>query len=176
MVRLLRVVVLGLGALVILTVLVGLFLPRTWSVERSRLLRATPERVQRELEDLRTWPSWTPWSKERDPSLVITFDGPERGPGARMSWEGQVLGSGSLTITRAQPAAGVEYEIQIRGVDEGSRGAVRLAAEPAGSRVTWTDGGQLGWNPMMRLFAPLLSAKLGHDFDEGLGRLAARVE
>jgi len=176
MFRLLRVVVLGLGALVILFVLVGLFLPRTWSVERSRLLRATPERVQKELEDMRTWPSWTPWSAERDPTLVVTFDGPERGPGARMSWEGQRLGFGSLTLTRTHPAAGVEYEIQFRGVEQGTRGAIRMTPEPAGARVTWSDGGALGWNPMMRLFAPLFTAKLGHDFDEGLSRLAARVE
>ena len=116
MFRLLRVVVLGLGALVILIVLIGLFLPRTWTVERSRLVRATPERVQKELEDLRTWPSWTPWSKERDATLAVTFDGPERGTGARMSWEGQRLGFGSLTLTNAHPGAGIEYEIQFRGV------------------------------------------------------------
>lgn len=181
MFRLLRVIVLGLGALVLLTVLVGLFLPRTWSVERSRLVRATPERVQKELEDLRTWPEWTPWSKRRDESLVLTFDGPERGPGSRLSWEGQLLGFGSLTLTRVlgtpgAGAAGVEYEIQFRGVEQGSRGAIRLTAEPAGSRAVWSDGGELGWNPMMRLFAPLFAAKLGHDFDESLGRLAARVE
>jgi hypothetical protein len=176
MIRPLRVVVLGLGALVILSVLIGLFMPRTWTVERSRLVRATPERVQKELEDLRTWPEWTPWSRERDPSLAVTFDGPERGPGARMSWVGQRLGFGSLTLTRVHPLGGVEYEIQFRGVDQGTQGAVTIAAEPAGSRLTWKDGGDLGWNPMMRLFTPVFTAKLGHDFDECLARLATRVE
>lgn len=176
MVRILRVLVLGFGALVILVVAVGVFLPRSWSVERSRLLRATPERVQRELEDLKTWPEWTLWSRRGDESLVVTFDGPDHGPGARMSWEGQKLGFGSLTLTRAEPGAGVEYEIQFRGVDQGTRGALKLAAEPAGTRVTWRDGGELGWNPMTRVFAPLIAAKLGQDFDTALARLAARTE
>jgi hypothetical protein len=79
---------------------------------------------------------------------------PERGPGARMSWVGQRLGFGSLTLTQVHPAGGVEYELQFRGVDQGTKGALRIAAEPAGSRLTWSDGGELGWNPMMRLFAP----------------------
>jgi hypothetical protein len=176
MIRALRLLVLLFGFGVLVVVLVGLFLPKTWSVERNRLVRAAPERLQAELEDLHTWPAWTPWSQERDASLQIRYDGPARGAGARMSWQGQVLGGGSLTITRATPGLGVEYEIVFAGVDQPARGAVVLAAEPAGTRVTWRDGGELTWNPMHRVLRPVLEAKLGRDFDDGLARLAARVE
>lgn len=157
-------------------VVIGAFLPRTWSVERSRTLRAPPERVQETLEDLRTWDAWTPWSKARDPSVQVTFDGPPRGAGSRMSWEGQLLGFGSLTLVQATPGAGVEYEILFRGVDQGTRGSLALVPDPAGTRITWRDGGELGWNPIMRVFAGLLEAKLGVDFDDGLARLAGLVE
>lgn len=176
MIRLLRILVLGVGLLVVVTVVVGMFMPRAWSVERTRVLRAPPERVQESLEDLRTWSEWTPWSTARDGTLQVTFDGPPRGAGARMSWEGQLLGFGSLTLVKADPAAGVEYELRFRGVDEPSHGSIALASDAAGTRVTWRDGGELGWNPLMRLFAPLFEAKLAQDFDDGLARLARIAE
>ncbi|MBL8862979.1 MAG: SRPBCC family protein [Planctomycetes bacterium] len=174
MTRLLRLLVLGTGLLVVVAVVVGLFMPRSWSVECTRVLRAPQERVQAELLDLRNWEHWTPWSRTRDETLVVTFDGPATGVGSRMSWEGQRLGFGSLTLTAAH--AGVEYEIAFRGVDQRTRGALALAPDPAGVRITWRDGGELGWNPIMRLFAPLFEAKLAQDFGAGLGRLALRVE
>jgi hypothetical protein len=174
MVRFLRLLVLGTGLLVVVIVVVGLFMPRSWSVERTRVVRAPAERVQAEVADLHTWEHWTPWSTSRDASLVVTFDGPPAGTGARMSWEGQRLGFGDLTLLAAE--RGVEYEIAFRGVDQRTRGAILIEPDPAGARVTWRDGGELGWNPMMRLFAPVLEAKLGQDFEAGLGRLALRVE
>ncbi len=176
MLRLLRILVLGIGLTVIVLVVLGVFMPSTWSVERSRILRAPPEHVQVTLENLRTWEAWTPWSKSRDGTLVVTFDGPPTGTGARMSWEGQLLGFGSLTLVKATPGAGVEYEIQFRGVEQGTRGSIALSPDPAGTRAIWKDGGELGWNPIMRLFTPLFAAKLGEDFDQGLGQLARIVE
>lgn len=176
MIRLLRILVLGAGFLVLATVAVGLFMPRSWSVECARTLRAPPERVQESLEDLGTWSIWTPWSKSRDPSLAVTFDGPPRGVGSRMSWEGQLLGFGSLTLVKATPPHGIEYELQFSGVDQITRGSIALAPDPAGTRITWKDGGELGWNPLMRLFSPLFEAKLTQDFEAGLSRLAGIVE
>lgn len=176
MLRLLRFALLGVGLLVIGVVVLGAFMPGTWSVERSRVVRAAPERVQEVVEDLHTWDAWTPWSTSVDKDLKLTFDGPPRGAGARMSWEGQMHGFGSLTLVKATPAAGIEYEIQFRGVDQVTHGSVALAPDPAGTRITWKDGGELGWNPIMRLFSGLLEAKLGSDFDAGLSRLALLVE
>lgn len=175
MIRLLRFLVVGVGLLVLAVVVVGMFLPRSWSVERTRTMRAPPERVQEFLEDLKTWDAWTPWSKTRDGTLVVTYDGPPRGAGSRMSWEGQLLGFGSLTLVKSSPQ-GVAYEIQFRGVEQVTHGALALAPDPTGARVTWTDGGELGWNPIMRVFAPLFEAKLATDFDAGLSRLALLAE
>jgi hypothetical protein len=176
MVRALRLLVLVFGLGVLAIVVIGSFLPGSWSVERTRLVRAAPAALQTELEDLRSWPAWTPWSRERDGSLEVQFDGPERGAGARMSWTGQILGRGSLTLTEAEPGRGVRYEVLFHGTDQPARGAIELAPEPAGTRVIWRDGGELGWNPMMRVFSPLFVKKLASDFDAGLEKLAQRVE
>ncbi len=176
MLRLLRIVVLGTGLFVLAVVLIGFFMPGSWSAERARTLSAPPEKVHAVLADLRTWGEWSHWTKQRDPSAVFTFDGPERGAGSRMSFEGQILAFGSVTIVKAEPARGVEYEIRFKGVDEVTRGSILLEPGSAGTRVVWREGAELGRNPMMRMFSPLMSAKLGQDFGAGLEKLAARVD
>ncbi len=176
MIRLLRILILGAGLTVLVLVVLGAFMPRTWSVERSRILHVPPDLVQPTLVDLHTWGAWTPWSKSNDDSVQFTFDGPPTGVGARMTWEGQILGFGSLTLTQADPGAGVEYDLQFRGVDQPTHGSIALAPDPGGTRVIWKDGGELGWNPIQRLFTPVFEAKLSHDFDDGLERLARIVE
>jgi len=176
MLRFLRFLVIGVGLLVLAIVLIGSFMPGSWSADGSRVLRAPPERVQAALEDLHTWPEWTHWSPAIDGSAKLTFDGPPRGVGARMSWEGQILGFGSITLLAARPGGGVDYELTMAGVDGVTRGSITLEPDPAGTRATRREGAELGWNPMMRLFAPLLSAKLRRDFDAGFEKLARVVE
>src|SRR5205085_10440445 len=105
------------------------------------------------VEDLHTWSGWTNWSTERDASAKFTFDGPPRGTGARMSFEGQILGFGSVTIVRATPGAGLEYEVEFRGADHVAHGSLTLAPDVVGTRVVWKDGGELGWNPIQRMFS-----------------------
>lgn len=176
MLRLLRFLVVGTGLLVLAIVLVGFFMPGSWSAERSRTLRAPPEKVHAVLEDLRSWSAWSHWTTQRDGSAVFTFDGPDKGAGSRMSFEGQILAFGSVTLVKADPPRGVEYEIRFRGVDEVTRGSILLEPDGTGTRATWREGGELGRNPIMRMFSPLMSAKLGQDFAGGLERLEARVE
>jgi hypothetical protein len=48
-----------------------------------------------------------------------------------------------------------------------------LEPSALGSRATWTDGGELGFDPIPRLFAGLFEAKLAQDFQEALGKLEA---
>lgn len=177
MIRALRFFVLAVGLFVLAVVVLGAFLPRSWEADATRVLRAPPERVQAALEDPRAWPEWSHWSRTIDNSAQLTFDGPPTGPGARLSWEGQMLGFGSLTIVAARPGSGgVEYEVRMRGVDEATRGSIVLAPDPLGTRATRSEGGELGWNPMMRVFAPLFVAKLRRDFDAGFDKLARVVE
>jgi uncharacterized protein YndB with AHSA1/START domain len=178
MIRALRFFVLAVGLFVLVVVVLGVFLPRSWEAESTRVLRAPPERVQAALEDLRTWPEWSHWSRTIDNTAQLTFDGPPTGPGARLSWaEGQMLGFGSLTLVAARPGSGgVEYEVQMRGVDELTRGSIVLVPDALGTRATRREGGELGWNPMMRVFAPLFTAKLRRDFDVGFEKLARVVE
>ncbi len=157
------------GALVIFVV-VGLLLPGTWSVERSRTISAPVESVFPLLADLQQWELWTHW-----PELRGRTDGPLSGAGATRSWDDPQYGSGVLTVTAVESDRLVSYEVS---VDDGAiRISGRLALEgvPGGSRVTWTEEGDFGWNPLLAYMALTMDRMQGTELEKSLDRLAAAV-
>ncbi len=53
---------------------------------------------------------------------------------------------------------------------------VTLAADGAGTRVTWSMAGNMGSNPLMRWFALFGDRMVGPDFEAGLANLKALAE
>ena len=64
-------VVLLLAAVVVIG---GLFLPSTFSVERSVQVAAPPDKVFALVEDPRQWQRWTVWNR-RDPAMKMSYSG-----------------------------------------------------------------------------------------------------
>ena len=49
-----------------------------------------------QLEDFKAWPHWSPWEK-LDPSAKKAYEGPDKGVGAKYSWQGNSkVGSGRM--------------------------------------------------------------------------------
>ena len=58
-----------------------------------------------------------------------------------------------------------------------SEGAIRIEAAGAGSsKVTWSNGGDLGMNPVGRYFGLFMDRMMGPDFQSGLEKLKSKVE
>src|SRR5258706_521725 len=74
-----------LGGLVLLLLVVGLFLPSAFSVQRSAVINATPNKVYNLVVEPKQWTKWSVWT-QRDPDMKITYSGPPFGMGARWSW------------------------------------------------------------------------------------------
>lgn len=163
-------------AVIALLLLVGLFLPREYNVERSIDIQASPDAIFADLTALRRWPDWTVWNRDRDPGLEVTYGTTDTGVGAVYSWKGPKLGDGSLELVRADPATGVAYKLSF---DKGtilSDGAIRLEKVAGVVRVTWNNHGNLGKNPVNRYFGLLMDRMVGPDFEQGLRNLKARAE
>lgn len=172
MIKLMRILMFASIGILVLAVLSGYFLPRTWHAQASRTIAAPPAVVHALVEAPRTWPGWVPWSKTFDDSLMTTFEGPERGVGAVFAWSGtKGLGSARLTLVECQPSQGIAYDLVIAGAEYPTRGRIALEAVGAGTQVTWSDGGQLGTSPIPRLFRPMMETNLARTFSEALERL-----
>ena len=159
-----------------LVLAVGLVLPTTYRVERSQLILAPSETVYAHVASPRRWREWAAWSEASQPGGTWTFGGPEEGVGAVRSWSGEGVGQGTLSLSEANPRTGVAYQALL---DEGratARGHLSLAPEEGGTRVTWVEEGRLGGGPLRGYLMPLVRARLGSGFEEGLGRLKRVAE
>lgn len=150
-------------------------------VERATDIDAEPAEVVAVLSDLRTWPEWSAWTKERDPSATWEFTGPERGVGATWSWKGadDGLGTGHLTITRSDPT-GVAYDLVFDENGLEAPGEVQLSILNGRTRALWVYEGDLGPKPVGGLvklvLAGTISKAIGEDFEKSLAGLKKRVE
>ena len=83
----LKKILIGLAALVLIFVIVVSLQPSEFRVERSATIAAPQTSVFEHVNDLRKWDSWSPWAK-LDPNAKVNFEGPESGQGAAMNWAG----------------------------------------------------------------------------------------
>jgi hypothetical protein len=97
--KVVRAVVKLLLILVVLTGIVGIFLPSSVHVERSAVIQAPQATIYVLIDGFENFNRWSPWY-ERDPNADYTYEGPQRGVGAKMSWssEQREVGSGSQEI------------------------------------------------------------------------------
>ena len=162
----------GGAALLFLFLAVGVALPGTWSAERTAVMDSSPDAVYALLETPGSWGAWTAW-----PEAGLEVEGPERGVGARLRWDDPELGDGTFEIVEATPVHTVGYEVEVQQGSMRTRGVLSLAAEGTGTRVTWREEGDFGWNPLMGYWARFMERVQGRELEKALERLesAARA-
>ena len=165
----------GLGAIALVIVLVGVFLPSSFSVARTARIDAPAERIYDYVVEPRKWTQWSVWTR-RDPQMRITYAGPPFGIGARWSWESRKEGNGSMQLTRVEPARRVEYSLFLPDFNMRSGGAITLEPAAGGTLVTWTQKGDVGGNPLKHYLAAAMDRMVGPDFEQGLANLKALAE
>ena len=163
------------GFVALLMVGVGFFLPTDFAVERSVVVDAPPERVFNFVVDPREWKKWTVWN-QRDPNMEITYGGPPFGQGARWAWKSASEGSGNMTFTRVVPNQRLGYELTFADFGMKSEGELLLVPAGSGTRVTWTNRGDVGRNPLKRYVAVAMDRLVGPDFEGGLANLKRLAE
>ena len=164
-----------IGAIALLIVAAGFFVPSTFAVQRSIDINAQPRRIYDLIVEPKKWKDWSVWTK-RDPDMHITYSGPPFGMGAKWSWVSKSEGAGNMEFTRVEPDKAVEYSLVFADFNMRSTGALRL--EPAGdaTRVTWTNTGDVGGNPLKHYLAMMMDRMVGPDFEAGLANLKALAE
>ena len=155
------------AAMLAAVLVVGLLLPGTWEARRSALVGAPPEAVFVWLDDPRRWDRWAPLG-----DVVTTFSGPERGVGATRNWDHPEMGDGTFTLTAVVPGHEVRYRVSVQGGSLTTEGVLTLEGEGAGTRVTWTERGDFGMNPLMGFTARGMDRMQGGQMEGALARLA----
>ena len=171
----LKKVIIGLVGLIVLLVVIGFLLPSHFKVERSMEIAAPPEKIFPNIEDPRAWAKWTVWN-QRDPNMQMTYSGAEKGQGAKWSWRSKTEGNGSMEFSKIDAPKLMQYKLSFPDFGMTSTGTMTLAPVGSGTKVTWTNEGELGNNPMNRYFGLMMDNMVGKDFTSGLQNLKSMVE
>ena len=163
------------GMIALAIVGAGFFLPSKFEVARSVEIKAPPEKVYDLVVDPRQWKEWSEWNR-RDPKMDITYAGPPFGQGAKWAWKSASEGSGQMEFTRVVPNRRVEYTLFFPEYNMRSGGAFTLDPAPPGTKVTWTNAGDVGSNPLKHYLAASMDRLVGPDFEAGLANLKALAE
>ena len=164
------------AALILLLVTAALVLPSQAIVERSTVVKGSPEAIFAQISDLRRWEKWSPWLA-KDPEMVLTYSqDPATGKGASYSWKSESQGEGSMTIAHLLAPRMFEGDL-----DFGSQGKAKafFFVEPLAdgeTKVTWRMIADLGNNPIGKMFGLGMDSMVGPDFEDGLQRLKVLVE
>ena len=164
-----------IGSIVLLIVVAGFMIPSTFSVQRSIEINAAPKKVYDLIVEPKRWKDWSVWTR-RDPDMRITYSGPPFGMGAKWSWVSKSEGTGTMEFTRVEPDRVVEYSLSFPEYNMRSTGALRLEPSGNATRVTWSNTGDVGGNPIKHYLAMMMDRMVGPDFEGGLANLKVLAE
>lgn len=150
---------------------VGALLPGTWETRRSIRIDGTADSVYAWIDAPARWTEWTVWN-----SVETTAEGPDRGEGAARRWDDDYVGDGRFVIAMSAPPDSLRYRVEVEGGQIRTWGLFRLEPANGGTRVTWSEAGDFGWNPLMGFAARSMDRIQGTELERGLRRLKALVE
>jgi uncharacterized protein YndB with AHSA1/START domain len=164
-----------LGVLVAVLLIGGVLLPPTFTITRSAVIAAPPEKIYALVADPHGWQRWSAWNR-RDPRMQIEYSGPASGAGATWRWKSKSQGDGAMTLTDAEPGRRIAYDLYFPDFGTISSGELRFEPQEAATKVTWTMNGNMGKNPLYHWLALGAGGMIGKDFSQGLAGLKAEAE
>lgn len=163
-----KILVFIVGLLVLLTV-VSFFLPSKCHVERTALVKGSPETVYKLVSNLPNWERWSPWHR-KDPNMKLEYGQLKEGAGAEYSWKSDhdEVGNGRIKIADVKSPSYVKCEMYFMDSDKPAYSEYFITPTPEGSQVKWTMDSDAGWNPMWRYMGLMMDKFVGKDYEQGL--------
>ncbi|WP_133248473.1 SRPBCC family protein [Pedobacter yonginense] len=168
-----------IGIIVVLAVIFfggSLFLPKTYSVSRSAIIKAPADTLYKNIANFNEFYKWNPWAK-MEPSAKIKISGVVEQPDHLYEWQGKETGSGYMKILKAEPNKMVDIELKFLEPME-SLADTKFDIEKMGdgNKVTWTMSGENN-SAFSKWFGFLAMDKMiGKDFENGLQYLKEKSE
>ncbi|MEI6232494.1 MAG: SRPBCC family protein [Planctomycetota bacterium] len=173
--KILKYLLIAFIGLIVILVVIGFLLPGSYHVERIIVIKGKTSEIYPYIGTLTKWPEWTVWNKTKYPEMVSQNSDLASGVGGWSTWKNRD-GEGKTTITKADPEKGIVFDLSFNKGEHLSVGEIRTETQGESVKVTWTNEGNLGLNPIGRYFGLLMDKFMGPDFQTGLENLKAKIE
>lgn len=149
----------------------------SFTVTRTATIKAPPDKIYPMIANLKTFNTWNPFALQ-DPSLKMTYGGPESGKGATNSWaESRDVGTGKLTITDETPPTGLKMLLDMeKPIEAHNTVTFTLKPEGDGTAVTWAMTGERPYMAKVMDVVFNMDSMVGGHFETGLASLRAVAE
>ncbi len=169
-------ILIGIVALLVLFFVVGFLLPSDIRVERSVDIDASPEQVYDMVNDFQQFNRWQPWA-QIDPDTRYVYEGPATGAGSRMMWysDHPDVGDGMQEITLSEPYSKVRMALDF-GTEGLAHSDYLIDEKDGGAELTWTLEADMGGNPIFRYVGLFMDGMVGAAYEQGLAKLQEILE
>lgn len=164
-----------LFALIVLSI-IGLALPPTFKVTRTLRISNSAAGIYPYLNTIDRWPEWTIINKSKDATILYSFSGPERGIGGAMTFDGEKLGNGKITITDSERDHSLNFELKLNEEQVTIHGVILLDPKSSGTDVSITMEGDVGLHLVNRYIILMMDQVIGPILDENLQNLQTLSE
>lgn len=170
-------VVLGLAGVGIVAVLaMASGKPDEFTIERKKVIKASPELLVQKVADFKGWPAWSPF--ESDKSMKRTFKGPDNAVGSVYEWDSKGdAGQGSMTLTELLPGKKVAMRLDfVKPMEATNDVEFNVRPVDGGSEVAWVMHGKSPFMcKVMQVFIDQ-DKMCGSMFETGLNNLKLASE
>ena len=174
MIKVIKSLIALLIIIIALFIVIGIFLPKDYTVSRSVVIDASSQQIHPYINNLNNWPKWSPWV-ENDPTLKVTVGDIASGVGASQSWVGKD-GDGSLVITESNPQKGIDYDLEFNQGQFKCKSDFKYVPDGPDTQVVWEMKGKVDTPVLGGYFAAKMDKWVGAEFEKGLQNLKKAVE
>jgi hypothetical protein len=169
----------GLLAIIAFLLLIALFLPKKYAIEREIIIDSPKDSVFTYVRYLKNQDDFSVWSKI-DPTMKKKFTGTDGTVGAISAWESQDknVGIGEQEITKITEGERIDFELRFKVPIESTDSAFMItkSISPNQTKVIWGFNGEMPYP--MNLMLPIMNMEemLGKDLENGLKNLKSNLE
>jgi hypothetical protein len=169
----------GLLGIIAFLLLIALFLPKKYAVEREIIIDSPKDSVFTYIKYLKNQDDFSVWAKI-DPAMKKKFSGNDGTVGAISAWESQDknVGAGEQEIIKINEGERIDFELRFKVPFESTDNAFMITKNVSTNqtKVIWGFNGTMHYP--MNLMLPIMNMEemLGKDLENGLKNLKSNLE
>lgn len=175
----LKKVLIGIGVIIAIPLIVALFIPKEYAVEREIIINKPKAEVFDYIKYLKNQDNFSKWAT-MDPAMKKSYRGTDGTVGFVSAWESQddEVGTGEQEIVKITEGDRIDYELRFMEPFEAQEPAFMTteSVSPTSTRVRWGFSGEMPYplNIMMLFYD--MEEMIGADLNYGLQRLKEELE